>query len=326
MENNKLYDLVIIGASAAGSAAAIYAARRGLNFVVVSQNIGGEVALSGVVDNWPGTIHTDGIKLADDFHQHVKSYGVKIDEGITVTDIQPEKNYHLVIAKDGSGAERTYQTKTVIIASGIHPRELGVPGEKELKGQCVTYCTVCDGPLYKNKMTATIGSGNSALESALMMGGIAKKVYLLSKYPKSDTKTNGFPRGETILVSKVKELPNVEIIYNADTREIKGSGKVESLVYEDMETKEKKELQIDGAMVHIGMIPNTDFVRCAKKNPLGEVEIDILGKTNCSGIFAAGDATNVPFKQIVIASGQGVTAALSAIDYINRWQDETKLK
>lgn len=316
------YDLVIIGASAAGLSAAIYAARRGLNFVVVTQNIGGEVALSGEVENWPGTIHTDGVKLAKDFHEHAKAYNVQIDNGITVTDIRPEKNYHVVVVKDGADQEKTYQTKTVIIASGIHPRELGVPGEKELKGLGVTYCTVCDGPLYRNKITATIGSGNSALESALMMGGIAKKVYLLSKYPKADTITNGFPRGEAILVKKVHEMPNVEIIYNAETTAIRGQSKVEGLTYKDAASGEMKELAIDGAMVHIGMIPNTNFVRCAKKNPLGEVEIDIVGKTDCPGIFAAGDATNVPFKQIVIAAGQGVTAALSAIDYINRWQQQ----
>lgn len=322
MTNNTLYDLVIIGASAAGISAAIYAARRGLNFVVVSQNIGGEVALSGEIENWPGTIHTDGVQLAKDFHEHIKSYNVRIDNETEVTDIRQENNYHLVIAKDGRGQEKIYKAKTVIIASGIHPRELAVSGEKELKGMGVTYCTVCDGPLYRNKITATIGSGNSALESALMMGGIAKKVYLLSKYPKADTKTNGFPRGETILVQKVKELANVEIIYNADTTAIRGQGKVEGLTYKDTASGEMKEVSIDGAMVHIGMIPNTNFVHCAKKNPLGEIEIDIVGKTDCPGVFAAGDATNVPFKQIVIAAGQGVTAALSAIDYINRWQAE----
>ena len=175
----ELYDLVIIGAAAVGTAAAVYAARRRLKFVVVAKDIGGEVALSGVVDNWPGVVHTTGIELANQFHKHMQSYEVPIDNNTEVVALkQPppaggvplkagEKNYHLVVAKDDTGKKKIYKTKTVIIGSGIHPRPLNIPGEKELKGKGVTSCTVCDGPLYKGKVTATIGAGNSALESAL---------------------------------------------------------------------------------------------------------------------------------------------------------------
>src|SRR3989338_7571291 len=154
------YDLVIIGASAAGCAAAVYAARRGLSAVIVSKDIGGEVARSGDVENWPGVIHTDGITLAKQFHDHVKSYGVPTHDGLSVTDIEQTSNIHVVHTADDAGKKTLYRAKTVIIGSGIHPRELNVSGEKELRGRGVTYCTVCDGPLFRNKTTATVGAGN----------------------------------------------------------------------------------------------------------------------------------------------------------------------
>ncbi len=314
-----MYDLVIIGAAAAGSSAAIYAARRNLNTVIVSKDIGGEVALSGEVENWPGIPHITGFELAKNFHEHVKQYAVPIDEGFEVTAIEQQDNYHIVRAKSYSGTEKVYQTKTVIIASGIHPRELGIEKEKELKGRGVTYCTVCDGPLFKGKITATIGAGNSALESALMMGGIAKKVYLLTKYDKTDIR-GGFPKGEDILIEKVQALPNIEIIYNANTTAFIGEQQLSGLSYQDTKTNEEKHIDIQGAMVHIGAIPNSSFVSCAHKNAAGEVIVDKLAATNCPGIFAAGDVTDMPYKQISVAAGHGVVAVLSAISYLNQWK------
>ena len=317
-----LYDLVIIGAAAVGCAASVYAARRNLKFIVIAKDIGGEVALSGDVDNWPGIIHTTGIELADMFHKHMQSYQVPIEEGIEVTDIRQEKNIHIVVGKDGEGKVREYRTKTVIVGSGIHPRPLGIPGEAELRGKGVTSCTVCDGPLFKGKTTATIGAGNSALESALMMAEISSKVYLLTKYPNTKENKGGFPPGEDILIDKIKSLKNVEVVYNANTVEIVGDAVVTGLRYEDIETKEKKELAVQGIMVHIGVVPNSDFVQSVKKTPLKEIEIDTLCRASLPGMFAAGDVTNVPYRQIAIAAGQGVTAALSAIDYINRWKQQ----
>lgn len=317
-----MYDLVIIGASAVGAAASIYAARRNLNFIVVSKDIGGEVALSGEIENWPGQIHTDGITLAQNFHDHMKSYNVMIDEGYEVTGIESAKNYHIVVAKDGVGKEKRYPTKAVLVGSGIHPRTLNVPGEAELKGKGVTYCTVCDGPLFKKKTTATIGAGNSALESTLMMGGIAEKVYFLTKYPNTKEMNGGFPKGENILIDKVKALPNVEILYEADTTAILGTNAVDGIEYVDKKTGQKKTIAVQGAMIHVGAIPNSSFATMVKKNAAGEIEITMRCETSMPGIFAAGDVTNVPFKQIAIAAGQGVVAALSAIDYINRWSPE----
>lgn len=316
-----MYDLIIIGGAAVGCSAAVYAARRGLNFKVVTDNIGGEVALSGVVNNWPGIIDIDGFALAQKFAEHAKSYGVQFDEGWRVTELKHKKNHHVVVAKNAVGKEQTYETKTIIIGTGIHPRELGVPGEKELKNKGVTYCTVCDGPLFKGKVTATVGSGNSALESALMMGGIAQKVYVLSKFENTPETHGGFPKGEKILIDKVKALPNVEILYNVATIKIIGTNKVEGLHYTNGTGKDH-ELPIAAAMVHIGMVPNSQFATEVKRNPLGEIIVDNLCRTNVPGVFAAGDVTDIPFKQIGIAAGQGITAALSAIDYVNRWQEK----
>lgn len=316
-----MLDLVIIGAAAAGSSAAIYAARRNLNFVIVSKDTGGEVALSGEVNNWPGQISTNGFQLAQDFTNHVKSYNVPVDIGFEVTKIQSEKNYHIVHAKNMSGEEKTYETKTVIVASGIHPRHLGLPEEENLRGKGVTYCTVCDGPLFRGKVTATIGAGNAALESTLMMSGIAQKVYLVTKYANDENNKGGFPKGEDILIEKVKANPNIEIVYNADTKEFIVNNTVTGLKYLDTSDNQEKSLEVEGVMVHIGNIPNSSFVE-VKKDPLGQIEIDQKCRTSTSGIFAAGDVTNIPYKQIAISAGQGVTAALSTIEYLNKWKEE----
>ncbi len=314
-----MFDLIIIGAAAAGSSAAIYGARRKLNFKIVTDDIGGEVALSGVVNNWPGILEIQGFELAQKFNEHVKSYGVEIDQGFRVEKIVSEKNYHTVIAKNASGEEKQYQTKTVIIATGIHPRHLGVAGENEFNRKGVTYCTVCDGPLFKNKITTTIGSGNSALESALMMAGIAKKVYLLSKFTNTPENNFGFPKGENILIDKIKTLPNVEIIYGAVTTEIVGEKNVTGVKYTEANGLEKN-IETQGVMIHIGQIPNSQFAE-VEKNGMKEIKVDAKCHTNIPGIFAAGDVTDVAYKQIGISAGQGITAALAAIEYINRWSE-----
>lgn len=315
-----MFDLIIIGAAAAGCTAAVYAARRNLNFIIITKDIGGEVALSGEVENWPGQIHTTGVQLAQDFHKHALSYEANIKNGLSVTGITPEGRHHVVTTVDANGKEEKFAAKAVIIGSGIHPRTLGVPGEDALRGKGVTYCTVCDGPLYKNKVTATVGSGNSALESALMMAGIAKKVFVLSKFADSPDTNGGFPKGENILIDKLKQLPNVEILYSTNTTEIVGTDFVTGLKYTDA-NGEQKEIAVDGVMVHIGMIPNTDFVPNIAKNAIKEIIVSQKCETNVPGIFAAGDVTDIPYKQISIAAGQGATAALAAIEYINRWSE-----
>jgi alkyl hydroperoxide reductase subunit AhpF len=315
-----MLDLIIIGAAAAGSSAAVYSARRNLNFKIITLDTGGEVALSGEVGNWPGIISIQGFELAQKFTEHVKSYGVTIDDGWRVEKITPVKKHFVVTAINGSGNTQEFETKTVIIATGIHPRHLEIPGEKELYQKGITYCTVCDGPLYRNKNTVTVGSGNAALESALMMAGIAKKVYVLSKFPNTPEQNGGFPKGENILIEKIKALPNIEIIYEATTTKITGETKVTGITYKDTSGAETK-LSVDGVMVHIGQIPNSQFADVVEKNKIGEIIIDEKCRTNIPGIFAAGDVTNVAYKQIGIATGQGIIAALAAIEYINRWTE-----
>jgi alkyl hydroperoxide reductase subunit AhpF len=313
-------DLVIIGAGAAGMTAAIYAARRHLDFTVVATEIGGELAKCGEVGNWPGIVETDGIALTNNFRSHIESYGVDVQQGLMVERISQQGNVHTVHAKNYSGVATDIETKAVIITTGVEPRALGIPGESEKRGMGVTYCTVCDGPLFRGKTTATIGAGNAAVESALMMANIAEQVYLVTKYKDSPETKGGFPKAEDVLVKKVKALSNVTIIYNADTFEITGDGLVSGLTYRDHDTKEETTLDVQGIMVHIGIVPNSHFVDCVDKDPAGQIKIDLHTRTSCPGVFAAGDVTDIAHKQIVIAAGHGATAALTAIDYINRWE------
>jgi len=323
-DSQKIYDLIIIGGSAAATAAGIYAARRKLDFKIVTKEFGGEVATSGEIDNWPGMPDTNGLALAQAFKGHLDKYKVDIEEGIKVTGIEKDNGTFCLSADKDHGATQAadklkgieakntcdYRAKAVIIATGVHPRELNIPGEKELRGKGVTYCTTCDGPLFPDKVVAVVGGGNSALESAIMMAGIAKKVYVVNKNPAF--------KGDKVLMDKVKSFSNVEIIYTAMTREIKGENFVSGLVYKD-ERSESHEIKVQGIFVHIGMVPNSDFLGIeVKKNNYGEIEVDGKSQTSVPGIFAAGDVTNTPYKQIGIAVGQGITAVLAAIEHINR--------
>ena len=315
-----MYDLIIIGGSAAGSSAAIYAARRKLNFKIVTMDTGGEVALSGEVGNWPGIVSIQGFELAQKFTEHVKSYGVETDIGWKIEKIARIKKHYRLTAVNGGGETKEIETKSIIIATGIHPRKLAVPGEKELDRKGITYCTVCDGPLFKNKTTVTIGSGNSALESVLMMATFAKKVYLLSKFADTPENNGGFPKGENILIEKAKSLPNVEIIYEATTTAVTGTDRVAGIKYKDSKGQEQ-ELAVEGVMVHVGQIPNSQFADKVKKNKIGEIMVDEKCRTSMRGVFAAGDVTDVAYKQIGIATGQGIIAALAVIEYINMWKE-----
>ncbi len=304
-----MHDLIIIGASAAGASAGIYAARRNLNFKIITKDTGGEVALSGEVANFPGFGETDGITISTKFQEHLKIYNVVPETDVTVKSVEKRDNSFFIQAEQ-FGKDLEYESRSVIVASGVHPRHLNIPGEQEYRGKGVTYCTTCDGPLYKGKIVATIGGGNSALESALMLNEIAEKVYLINKNPKF--------KGDTVLMEKVKKAERVEIIYNALTQEIFGDNFVKGLRYKDADGN-IQEISVEGVFVHIGMVPNSDFLpEYIEKNEYGEVKVDKICRTNIPGLFAAGDVTDIPYKQIAIAVGQGVCAALSAVDYLNK--------
>ncbi len=304
------FDLVIIGGSAAAMTAAIYASRRNLHYAIISKDFGGEVATSGEVENWPGVIHTTGIELAMQFRGHVESYKPDMRDDVWVEKIIKRDDGMLEVhAKDGS-RELSLEAKAVIVATGVHPRELSVPGEKDLRGKGVTYCTVCDGPLFDGKEVVVVGGGNSALESALMLADIAKHVTVVNK--------NAEFRGEKVLIDNLAKKQNVRIIFNAETKEIIGDGAVSGLAYTDADGSAHT-IDVQGVFVHIGMIPNSDIVPSdVAKNNFNEIKVNAACETNIPGLFAAGDVTNVPYKQIVIAAGQGCTAALSAVAYLNR--------
>lgn len=307
-----MFDLVIIGGSIAGTTAAVYAARRKLNFKLIAADLGGEVALSGEIENWPGVNHTDGFTLANQLTEQLKFNNVPVEEGFIVESIEQTGRIFLIKARSLSNEERTYETTAIIIATGVKPKKLGVPGEDALYHRGVTYCTVCDGPLFKNKITATIGGGNSALESGLMMSNIASKVYVINKNPAF--------KGEQILIDKLSKLPNVEIIYSAKTTAIEGVKNVTDVTFADA-TGASRTIEVHGVMVHIGNLPNSSFISMVEKDALGQIKVDTRCATSIQGIFAAGDVTNTPYKQIVIAAGMGCAAALSAIEYINRYDD-----
>ena len=303
-ERSNIYDLVIIGASAAGLSAAVYASRRKLNFLVVASDTGGEMALSGEIENWPGVVHTTGVELTDKFREQAKANQIPVKEGVKISEIKREGNFFLI---------NGYKAKTIIVSSGVHPRELGIPGEKEFRAKGLSYCTVCDGPLFGGKTVVTIGGGNSALESAVMMAEIASKVYVINK--------NKQFKGDAVLIDKVVNglaKKNIEVIYEAVTTRILGNGFVSGVEYKDA-AGNLKTLKVDGGFVHIGMIPNSDLApKEVERNEYGEIKIDIASRTNVPGFFAAGDVTDVPYKQLAIAAGQGVAAALSAVDYLNK--------
>jgi len=324
-----MLDLLIIGGSAAATTAGIYGIRRGLNLKIIAKDFGGEVATSGEIGNWPGDGMTDGISLSGKFKKHLEYYKVDLEEGIEVEIIskQDDGSFCVATKKGGSMAivsekvpilqssERAkkcdYIAKAVIVATGVRPRGLNIPGEKEFRNKGVSYCSTCDMPLFTGKTVAIIGGGNSALESGLMALDIAKKAYIINKNPVF--------KGDDILIKKLTAAPKdkVEIIYEAGTSEIMGDKFVTSLKYKDKAGNGQK-LKIDGVFIHIGMVPNSHIVpENVEKNQFGEVKVNGRCETNIPGLYAAGDITDVPFKQIVIAAGQGCLAALSAVQYLN---------
>ncbi len=305
-----MLELLIIGASAAGSSAAIYAAREKLNFKIIAKETGGEIATSGEVNNFPGWGKTNGQTISKKFQDHLEIYNINPDLNLTAQKIkiQPDNSFKITAKKQT--IKKEYKAKSVIVATGMKPRRLKVPGEKKFRGKGISYCTVCDGPLFKGKSVAVIGGGESALESAIMLKDIAKKVYLLN--------INDNFKGDNILIEKINKKNNIIPINKADTKKFVGDKFINGIIYKDKD-KKKQKLEIKGVFIHIGLIPNSKFTpNKLDKNNYGEIIINKKCQTNISGLFAAGDVTDLPYKQIAIASGQGATAALSAIDYLNK--------
>ena len=302
---NNFYDSIIIGASAAGISAGIYLKRQNLNFLILAKDIGGEMALSGIVENYPGFPLTNGVELTQKFKEHLEKYGV---EPIIESVLKVEKNesfFKIITNKND------YLSKTIIIATGSTPKKLNVPGEEKFYHKGVSYCYVCDMPLFPKKVVAIIGGGNSALEAGILASKICQKAYIINKNPKF--------KGDKILIEEVSKKENLEIIYNALTQEIYGDEFVKGIKYLDQNSGEIKDLKVDGVFIHIGLKPNAEFVpdEWQIKNEYGEIIINELCQTKIPGLFAAGDVTNIPHKQIGIAVGHGIISALETIKHLN---------
>ena len=298
-----MHDLIIIGAGPAGITAAVYAARKRLSTLVISEDIGGQAAWSGDIENYTGYQFITGPELASKFEEHLKSFDIILKESETVTDVRRAGDKILVKTN-----KNVYEAKTVIIASGKVPRPLDVPGEKEFKNRGLTYCATCDAPLFKGKDVAVIGGGNSALDASLQLLKIARRIYLINIEEKLS--------GDPVMREKAERADILTVMNKSRVRKIIGDGKVKAI---EVDTGgESKRLEVEGVFVEIGLVPNSGFAADVDKNELGEIKVDRHNRTNAPGIFAAGDVTDVPEKQIIIAAGEGSRAALAVFRYLSQ--------
>ncbi|MDY7219263.1 alkyl hydroperoxide reductase subunit F [Denitrificimonas sp. JX-1] len=311
MNEKDPFEVLVIGGGPAGAAASIYSARKGIRTGVAAERFGGQVLDTMSIENFISVKETEGPKLVRAMEEHVRDYDIDVMNLQTASRLIPaaeEGGLHTVEFESGA----SLKAKTVIISTGARWREMNVPGEQEYRTRGVAYCPHCDGPLYKGKDVAVIGGGNSGVEAAIDLAGLVKHVTLLEF---ADTL-----RADEVLQRKLKSLPNVTVIKSAMTTEVIGDGsKVTGLIYQDRTTEESHTINLDGIFVQIGLLPNTEWLKdTVALSKHGEIEIDARCATNIPGIFAAGDVTTVPYKQIVIAMGEGSKASLSAFDHLIR--------
>ena len=304
------FEVLIVGGGPAGAAAAIYSARKGIRTGVVAERFGGQVLDTMGIENFISIQHTEGPKLAAQLEQHVREYDVDIMNLQTAAELIPAGADGLHEIKLASGA--SLKARTLILSTGARWRQMGVPGEEEYRNKGVAYCPHCDGPLYKGKRTAVIGGGNSGVEAAIDLAGIVAHVTLIE----FDSQL----RADAVLQKKLRSLTNVDIITSALSTEVIGDGeRVQTLVYTDRNTDVSHRIDLDGIFVQIGLVPNTEWLKGPLTlSPRGEIEVDTHNATNLPGVFAAGDVTTVPYKQIIVAMGEGTKAGLSAFDHIIR--------
>ena len=307
LSEKPVFDVLVVGGGPAGAAAAIYAARKGIRTGVVAERFGGQVMDTMAIENFISVKYTEGPKLVASLEEHVKEYEVDVMNLQRVAGVVPGENLHEVKMENGA----SLKAKTVIVATGARWREMNVPGEKEFRGKGVAYCPHCDGPLFKGKRVAVIGGGNSGVEAAIDLAGVVAHVTLLEFADDL--------RADAVLQKKLYSLPNVTVIKSAQTTEVTGADKVNGLVYKDRKTNAEHRVELEGIFVQIGLLPNTDFLKgTVELSRFGEVIVDAKGQTSVPGIFSAGDCTTVPYKQIIIAMGEGAKASLSAFDHLIR--------
>jgi len=299
------YDVLVVGGGPAGASAAIYAARKGIRTGIVAERFGGQVMDTMGIENFISVKKTEGPKLVAGLEEHVKEYD------IDVMNLQRAKRLEkkeLIEVELENGA--ILKSKSVIVSTGARWRNVGVPGEAEFKNKGVAYCPHCDGPLFTGKDVAVIGGGNSGIEAAIDLAGIVKHVTVLEFMPEL--------KADAVLQERLNSLPNVTVLKNVQTKEITGTDKVNGISYIDRETEEVHHVELQGVFVQIGLVPNTDWLGETVERVRGEIVTDKHGATNVPGVFAAGDCTNNPYKQIIISMGSGANAALGAFDYLIR--------
>ncbi len=312
LSEKEAYDVLVVGGGPAGASAAIYSARKGIRTGVVAERFGGQVSDTMAIENFISVKATEGPKLVANLEQHVLDYDVDLVKNQRANKITPanQSSSGLIEIELASGA--ILKSRSVVVATGARWREMNVPGEQEYRGRGVAYCPHCDGPLFKGKKVSVIGGGNSGIEAAIDLAGLVEHVTV---FEFADTL-----RADEVLIKKANSLNNVTIIKNAMTTEVLGDGnRVTGMVYQDRVSGEHHQVELAGIFVQIGLLPNTDFLKGdVALSKHGEIEIDASGATSIEGVFAAGDATTVPYKQIIIAMGAGATASLAAFDYLIR--------
>lgn len=301
-----MHDIVIIGGGPAGMTAAIYAARKRLSLIMVSPDIGGQATWAVEVENYLGYTMITGIDLALKFEAHVKEFDVPlIDSKVNAIEIR-DKTF---LTKLENGQE--FESRTVLVASGRSARNLGVLGEETYKGKGVAYCATCDAPLYSGEDVAVVGGGNAGLSAAVQLLSIARQVYIIEAMPKLN--------GDQCFQERINQASNVRVMTNTEVKDIVGNKLVEGIDVRDMSSGKEERIPVTGVFIEIGSLPNTDFLPAnVMLNKYREIEVDSANRTNIPGLFAAGDVTNVPHKQIIIAAGEGAKAMLTAYDYLVR--------
>lgn len=304
-----IFDVLVVGGGPAGASAAVYAARKGLRTGILAERLGGQVLDTASIENFISLKETDGARLSAGLEEHVRAYGIDLMTLQRAESLTQDPD-GINVLRTASGAE--LRSRTLIICTGAYWRELKVPGETEYRGRGLAYCVHCDAPLFKGKPVAVIGGGNSGVEAAIDLAGVVTHVTLLEYEPQL--------RADIVLQRKLFSLPNVTVITQAQTVEVVGNGdQVVGLAYSDRVSGERQTLKVDGVFVQIGLKPNTQWLAgTLKLTPYGEVEVDARGQTSLPGVFAAGDCTTVPYKQIVVAIGEGAKSSLAAFDHLIR--------
>ncbi|MCM3745069.1 alkyl hydroperoxide reductase subunit F [Sporosarcina luteola] len=300
------YDVLVVGGGPAGASAAIYAARKGIRTGIVAERFGGQILDTAAIENFISVNRTEGPKLAASLEEHVKEYNIDVMNLVRAKRLEKKD---LIEIELENGA--VLKSKSVILSTGARWRNIGVPGEAEFRNKGVAYCPHCDGPLFEGKDVAVVGGGNSGVEAAIDLAGIVNHVTVLE--------FNDELKADDVLQKRLHSLPNVTVVTNAQTKEITGTDKVNGITYVDRESGEEKHVELAGVFVQIGLVPNTDWLGdVVERNRFGEILVDKRGATNVPGVFAAGDCTDSPFKQIIISMGSGATASLGAFDYLVR--------